>query len=43
MKGRSLEEINTMFQNGVAVREFGMYPKASPEAEEEDKIGQSGQ
>lgn len=25
MKGRSLEEINKMFQDGVAVRDFGKY------------------
>lgn len=26
MKGRSLEEINNMFQDGVAIKDFGTYP-----------------
>ena len=35
MKGRSLEEINQMFQDGVPVRKFGTHPLARVAIEEE--------
>ncbi|KAJ5819017.1 hypothetical protein N7474_004608 [Penicillium riverlandense] len=35
MKGRSLEEINQMFQDGVPVRKFGTHPFAAAATEEE--------
>ncbi|KAL2835596.1 general substrate transporter [Aspergillus pseudoustus] len=37
MKGRSLEEINTMFQEGVALRDFGQYPRVEVVAVENEK------
>ncbi|KAL5338815.1 alkaline-phosphatase-like protein [Aspergillus crustosus] len=42
MKGRSLEEINGMFQDGVPLREFGKYPRAEVEVVEETEIVKSG-
>lgn len=35
MKGRSLEEINQMFQDGVPVRRFGAHPFATAATEED--------
>jgi hypothetical protein len=35
MKGRSLEEINQMFQEGVPIRKFGRYDAATALAEAE--------
>lgn len=37
MKGRSLEEINAMFQAGVPVREFGTYPVGTLEPAGDEK------